>query len=325
MDLADPVRRAALPALDTLVATADEGLHPWVRRRVCADERRTALAEELRFWLCTAAQDLEHARRYADAAPQSGEPAEAYLDRWLPLATGGHVLAGPRYLGRDPDLPFVGVTASDRVLRPDDAGALREVARTEFGAFAPGFVLLSTADDLAGVASWPGGRPEMRQVVGRLGDLRARPVPPSLTTTPRRDTAFYGEYERIHAEHVARDPAHARHTRCEDRDDLRELAEAGLLHDVRVDGTWAGIVAAEADARRGLHGATVVELLLDHPFRGAGHGAHLSTLLARTLPMPNDQYLLGTIHAENVPAYRAALAAGRVDVGGEVVLPLDPG
>ena len=188
-----------------------------------------------------------------------------------------------------------------------------------------GFVLLSTADDLTAVASWPGGRPEMRQVAGRLGDLRDRPVPSSLTTTPRRDTAFYGEYERIHAEHVARDPAHARHTRCEDRDDLRELAEAGLLHDVRVDGTWAGIVAAEPDACRGLRGATVVELLLDHPFRGAGHGAHLSTLLARTLPMPDGQYLLGTIHAENVPAYRAALAAGRVDVGGEVVLPLDHG
>ena len=55
-----------------------------------------ALAEELRFWLCTAAQDLDHARSYAAAAPQSGEPAEAYLDRWLPLATGGsqsHMLA----------------------------------------------------------------------------------------------------------------------------------------------------------------------------------------------------------------------------------------
>ncbi len=322
MDLVDRTRRAALPALDTLVAAADEALHPWVRLRVCADQRRTALAEELRYWLCTAAQDLDHARSYADAASQSGEPAEAYLDRWLPLGTGGHVLVGPRYLGCDPDLPFVGVTASDRVLVRDDAEALREVARTAFAAFRPGFVLLTTADDLAGVAAWPGGRPEMRQVVARLGDLRARPVPASLTTTRRRDTAFYGEYRRIHAEQVARDPGHARRARCEDRDDLRELAAQGLVHDVRIDGTWAGIVAAEPDARRGLRGATVVELLLDHPFRGAGHGHHLSTLLARALPMPDEQHLLGTIHADNVPAYRAALAAGRVDVGGEVVLPL---
>lgn len=322
MDLADRTRRAALPTLDVLVAAADDGLHPWVRLHVCADQRRTALAEELRFWWCTAAQDLDHARRFAEAAPRIGEPDEAYLDRWLPLSTGGHVLAGPRYLGCDPDLPFVAVTASDRVLRPADAAALREVAATGFASFRPGFVLLTTADDLAGVAAWPGGRPELRQVAGRLGDLRARPVPTSLSTTPRRDTVFYDEYRRIHDEHVARDPAHARHTRCEDRDDLGELAAQGLLHDVRVDGTWAGILAAEPDARRGLRGATVVELLLDHPFRGAGHGRHLSTLLARALPMPDDEHLIGTIHADNLPAYRAALAAGRLDLGGEVVLPL---
>lgn len=319
MEPADPSRLAALPTLDTLVAAADAGLDPWVRVRVCADERRTALAEELRFWLCTAAQDLEHARRYAEAAPQSGEPPEAYLDRWLPLTTGGHVLAGPRYLGRDPDLPFVGVSASDRVLGPGDADALRESARHAFAAFRPGFVLLPTADP---VGAWPGSRPEMRQVVGALGELRRRPVPDSLTATPRSDTAFYDDYRRIHQAQVERDPGHARRARCEDRDDLQEIADQGLLLDVHVDGTWAGFLAAEPDARRGLRGATVVELLLDHPFRSAGHGRHLSTLLARALPMPDEQFLLGTIHSANTPAYRAALAAGRVDVGGEVVLPL---
>lgn len=322
MEPADPSRLASLPTLDTLVAAADAGLHPWVRVHRCADDRRTALAEELRFWLSTAAQDLDHARSYAAAAPQSGEPAEAYLERWVPLATGGHVLLGPRYLGCDPDLPFVGVTGSDRVLGPADAEALREIARRDFAPFDPGFVLLVTSDDLDGVAAWPGGRPAMRHLAGRLGDLRARDVPASLTTAPRRDTSFYDDYRRIHEEHVARDPEHARRARFEDRADLRELAAQGLLHDVLVDGAWAGIVAAQPDSRCGLHGATVVELMLDHPFRGAGHGRHLSVLLARALPMPDAQQLFGSIHVDNVPAYRAALAAGRVDVGGEVVLPL---
>jgi hypothetical protein len=31
---------------------------------------------------------------------------------------------------------------------------------------------------------------------------------------------------------------------------------------------------------------------------------------------------MGTIHAHNTTSYRSALAAGRVDVGGEIVVPL---
>jgi hypothetical protein len=34
--------------------------------------------------------------------------------------------------------------------------------------------------------------------------------------------------------------------------------------------------------------------------------------------MDDGECLMGTIHADNVRAYRAALSAGRVDVGGEV-------
>ncbi|MDX6360204.1 MAG: hypothetical protein QOH37_3258, partial [Nocardioidaceae bacterium] len=73
---------------------------------------------------------------------------------------------------------------------------------------------------------------------------------------------------------------------------------------------------------RGVRGATVIELLLDRPFRGHGYGKHLSTLLARGVPLPDDQCLMGTIHADNTTSYRSALAAGRVDVGGEILMPL---
>ena len=311
--------RDDLPTLDVLVEAADAGLHPWVRAHVGQEVRRSALAEELGFWLGTAARDPAYAAAFAEAAPYSGEPPAAYLDRWLPLGNGGRVLAGPRYLGLDPDLPFMGVSGSDRPLVPADAGPLTALARAHFAAFAPRFVLLSTADP---VGAWPGTRPEQRQLVGLLGDLRLRSSPPELRAAPRADTTFYDRYRQIFDDDVARDPAHARYTRAETRDDLQELAAQGLVFDVEVDGTWAGIVAAEPDARRGVRGATVVELILDPSFRGRGYGKHLSTLLATAVPLPDDQCLMGTIHADNVASYRSALAAGRVDVGGEIVVPL---
>jgi GNAT superfamily N-acetyltransferase len=308
-----------LPTIDVLVEAADAGLHPWVREHVSEQQRRSALAEELGFWLDTAAQDLAYATSFAQVAPQSGEPPTSYLDRWLPLDRGGHVLVGPRYLGRNPDLPFMGVSASDRPLVASDANSLRALARREFAAFAPKFVLLTTSDALG---AWPGTRPEQRQLVGLLGDLRPRSLPPELRAVPRADTAIYDRYRQIFDDDVAHDPVHARHTRAETCEDLAELAGQGLLFDVEVDGAWAGVVAAEPDARRGVRGATVVELILDHPFRGRGYGKHLSTLLARGVPLPDDQCLMGTIHADNTTSYRSALAAGRVDVGGEIIVPL---
>jgi hypothetical protein len=317
--MADETRPRELPTLEVLVAAADAGVHPWIAARVPVEMRREALAEELRFWLEVAAQDLAHAERYAADAPDVGQPAAAFLDRWLPLDTGGHVLAGPRWLGLDPDLPFVGVSASDRVLRPADADALRQVARRQFAGFGPGFVMVSTADPLG---TWPGTRPEHRHVVGTLGDLRRRPVPSGVTAARNDEVTGYDQYVAVHAAHVARDPRHARHTRVETEADLRSLGERGLVFDVLVDGQWAGILAAEPEARWGARGATVIELLLDLPVRGRGVGRHLSALLAQALPLPDEEMLFGTIHAENLPAYRAALASGRVDVGGEVVIPL---
>ena len=311
--------KQALPELSDLVQVADAGLHPWVHAHVPVSVRRAALEEEIGFWLNTAAQDMDHAKAFAQSAPQLGLPPEAYLDRWLELVPGEHVLAGPRYLGLDPNIPFVAVSARDRPLGPPAGDSLATMARKSFAAFRPGFVMVWSA---GAIGSWPGTGSEMRQVVGVLGDLRRSEVPSELSSRVRRDTGFYGRYRQIHDTHVAEEPAHARHARCEQEADLLALGQQGMLFDVLVDGEWAGVLAAEPDARRGVRGATVVELLLDHRVRGRGYGRHLSTLLAKTLSLPDEQCLMGTIHADNTPAYRAALGSGRVDVGGEVRIPV---
>jgi hypothetical protein len=312
---------SASPAIDPVVDAADAALHPWVKRHFSAEARKQALARELHFWLVTAATDMSWAENFRAHVPDVGEPARSYLARWVPLGgdAGGHVLVGPRYLGLDPSWPFVGVAASDRPLVPDDAEAPTGIARRMFAAFAPRFVMVHTSDP---VDAWPGTTPERRLVAGTLEQLRNRPPAGCVRAEARRDTGFYGEYLRMHEAHVACEPSHARHARCETREDLDKLARAGLLFDVLVDGAWAGLIAAEPDVASGMTGARVIELILDHPYRGRGYGPSLTTLLARKLDLPGDQALFGTIHHQNTAAYRSALAAGRVDVGGEIVIPL---
>ena len=179
--------------------------------------------------------------------------------------------------------------------------------------------MLTTAEP---IGAWPDTQPEQRQVVGcsatcgRETCLRA--VRGAARATPT-STTLPGLFDRD----VAVDPAHGRHTRVEDRADLQDLAERGFLYDVLVDGAWAGVLAAEPDARRGVRGATVVELILDHRHRGRGYGRHLSTLLARSRPAAGRPVSPRHHPCRQRTSYRSALAAGRVDVGGEIVIPLE--
>jgi hypothetical protein len=92
-----------------------------------------------------------------------------------------------------------------------------------------------------------------------------------------------------------------------------------------VAGEVAGILAARPGVACGCRGAEVVELVLAPGFCGRGYGAALSALIAQGVAEPDDQWLFGTIHAENQPAYRSALAAGRTDIGGEILIDLQPG
>ena len=269
--------------------------------------------------MTTAVTDMDFARGFAAAQPRSGQPARAYLNRWIDVARDLTVLAGPRYRGRDPNRPFVAIDAASRPLHLADMPRLRAVAAAEFAAFEPGYVMIW---DSGAAGAWPGSRSDLRNVAGRLGDLRSITVPPELDARPAQTLGFYQRYEEIHARQVAADPDHALHTQIETREDLNALREAGTLFEVFQDDVWAGVIAAEPGAQHGLRGYIVIELLLDPSVRGLGYGKHLGGLLARHLDAPGDAFLLGTIHTDNLPSYRSAIASGRIDVGGEVLFDL---
>ncbi len=249
-----------MPTLDALAEVADAGLHPCVRARVPQAERFATLREELEWALTTAATDMEFARGFAAAQPQSGQPAEAYLNRWLTVTGDLDVLVGPRYRARDPQRPFVAVDAASRVVKPGDLSALAAMTRESFASFRPGYVALWSSDP---AGSWPGTRSDNRNVAGRLGDLRRNSVPPELSVESATGLDFYDRYAQIHRDHVVREPAHALHARIESRADLTELVDAGTLFHVLLNGRWAGLVAAEPGVQHGLRGAVVVELLLE--------------------------------------------------------------
>ena len=308
-----------VPPLDLLVEVADATLPDVVRQSVPLEHRRSALSDQLAWRSQVASQDSGYARDYRAMAPVRGAVDDDYRERWLRVSGDLSALAGPRFRALDLEMPFVGISAASRAITERDLVELRRVARAEFAVFSPRYVALWSG---LPAGAWPGTRADSRLLAAPLGALRARSVPAELGLRPLADLSFYEEYLRIYEQHHALRPAHRVQARPEPVAALADLIAEGTVWSVEIAGQRAGVLAARRGVASGCRGVEVVELVLAPDFCGRGHGAALSVLIARAVKEPGDHWLFGTIHADNLPAYRAARSAGRIDIGGEILLDL---
>lgn len=223
-----------------------------------------------------------------------------------------------RFEGLDPEKPFVDVSVTSRPVAAADLLALSGAALDAYGAFRTGRLRFWSAVEAGAFA---GTRPDMRVLAAPLAELRAGEVPDRLTLVPSRDLSHHADAVAAYAAVDAAYPGHVGQARVIDEDGLGEAIEAGTMFDVIWRGAWSGYAGTLPETQLGLPAQVVQELLLAPHARGHGLGLHLSTLLARHLP-DDGRVLSGTIHSENLGALRAALAAGRHDIGGWVWRPL---
>jgi GNAT superfamily N-acetyltransferase len=306
-----------IPSAEELARYTLERQHPITRGWVDDATRLATLTEEHAALDILLAEDRDiAAQRAARLAP--GKPAESMLNRWVAVSNDLCAMFSIRFENMNLAKPFVDATPMSRSPQPPDLPALAAAALEHYGIHHPLYLRLWSAD--AGVA---GAEPGRRFLAAPISELQPHDVPPGLTLRPTKSVDHYDEaaraYDAVDADH----PHHAEEATLQDRDDLQESADDGLLFDVTVNGEWAGYVAAviKPDDALGLPAYVVREFILAKQYRGRGYGKHLSALLAQALPDPT-RILIGTIHSANHGARTAALAAGRQDVGGWLQLPL---
>jgi GNAT superfamily N-acetyltransferase len=164
----------------------------------------------------------------------------------------------------------------------------------------------------------PGHFWEKRILAAPIHELRTRPSRPGyerVLLKPSPDTSSYPRYRRAFEDLLQDSPSHREYTRMETEEDLGDLAKAGTLFDVLVDGHWSGITAVDVGNEEGAHGYRMIEILLARHARGQRLGSALQRRLIEALP-DRRKLLLGTIDVRNVAAIRAAERVGRRDVGG---------
>lgn len=300
----------------TLTGFAIAQQHPATTGWVTRDCRIALLADEVADLLVLAEDEETAVRRRDRFAPH--EAPEIFLDRWVELASGLGAFLGIRHEGGDATRPFVEAWVLSHAVRSDeDLSALVTAAQELFGRLAPSYLRFWSADP---AGHWPGSVADKRFLAAPVDELRPRPMPSGLDVVPARDLRHYDEAVAAYAAVDDQHPEHPNQARIEPRNVLAGTLADGLLFDVLLDDTWVGYVGADERSRLGLPGHTVRELIMTPTARGRGLGPGLTTGLARGVP--GDGILLGTIHHDNRGARLAALAAGRVDVGGWSQVPL---
>lgn len=151
--------------------------------------------------------------------------------------------------------------------------------------------------------------PDLLIVARPLADMREQPVTgqyEDVSLIPCDPTEAEARVRAIHDELKPSRPELEQWAAPADADTLADAADDGLLFDIRVNGTTAGVIAAERDNTCGFTGFCMQEIALDAAHRGQQIGVAALQRLCRVLPANTHDGLRGHNHAGNAPSLRNA-------------------
>ena len=297
--------------LDQMTNAYEAWMPQQLREWYTADQRRELAVKEMRPQAEHTA-DVDFGAGFRDhlkplGGPDMSDPL-AWANRRVEFADGHWCVAGIRFLGLDPEKPFVHVVATSVPPQLALLDAYAEHLHREFADFGPlaiRFELPNPPED-ADIDQWI--------IAGLVSGLRRKPRRPQhervrLTPADPAETAGYAD--EVLGNVAKQLPEVRTWTEAATLEQLQRCADTGALREIEVDGQRAGIIAAARDDANGMRGFQVYEFLLDDNARGRGLAPAAMQLLCDVLPAQTGDTLWGTVHVGNGPSIGNALAVGR--------------
>lgn len=297
--------------LDQMTNAYEAWMPQQLREWYTADQRRELAVKEMRPQAEHTA-DVDFGAGFRDhlkplGGPDMSDPL-AWANRRVEFADGHWCVAGIRFLGLDPEKPFVHVVATSVPPQLALLDAYAEQLHREFADFGPlaiRFALPNPPED-ADIDQWI--------IAGLVSGLRRKPRRPQhervrLTPADPAETAGYAD--EVLGNVAKQLPEVRTWTEAATLEQLQCCADTGALREIEVDGRRAGIFAAARDDANGMRGFQVYEFLLDDNARGRGLAPAAMQLLCDVLPAQTGDTLWGTVHVGNGPSIGNALAVGR--------------
>lgn len=297
--------------LDQMAGAYEAWMPHQLREWYTADQLRELAVKEMRPQAEHTANE-EFGAGFRDHLKPLGGPDVpdplAWASRRVEFADGHWCVAGIRFLGLDPEKPFVHVVATSVPPQLALLDAYAEQLHREFADFGPLAIRfeLPNAPEDADIDQWI--------IAGLVSGLRRKPRRPQhervrLTPADPAETAGYAD--EVLGNVAKQLPEVRTWTEAATLEQLQRCADTGALREIEVDGRRAGIIAAARDDANGMRGFQVYEFLLDDGARGCGLAPAAMQLLCDVLPAQTGDTLWGTVHVGNGPSIGNALAVGR--------------
>lgn len=305
----------------------------WTATRLCdwyPAEQRVTLSREAMQGQAAWVGDAEFGQTFRDAERYNAVTVRdplAWANRLIELPGGHWCVAGIRFRGLDVTKPFVDIVATSLPPEPNALAELSAVVVPQYTGFGPRAMRVDAPapDELVAAvradARFAGAAVDQYTVAGLVSELRKRAKvaghervalrPATADASAQAIATMYSEAE----DQLPDLPLWATPSTVEE---LEECAAEGLLFEVTVDGVPAGATGARRDDDHGMTGFVVQDIVLDDTHRGRRLAPALLQRLLSELPAELGDVLWGSIHPDNQPSIRNALAIGREIVGGYV-------
>jgi hypothetical protein len=258
-------------------------------------------------------EDADFACEFAEHVVLPGVVACEFNHRDVRFS-GGRLLGGIRFYGRDVGRPFVDVFGHAF----DDLGELCRCAKSEWSAFAPRYLRLH---ELPGRISGPSVLRDTGIHAARYREMPASDGRVTLETFDRVEEALE-IVDRRYRQLAAQDRALARNVSPESADGLRDLHAVGRLRAIRSGEGTVGVLAVAPGAITWLEGDEIQEEVIDVGCGGHGYAASAQRAWAKDVATDPARFLIGTIDRLNGASRTTAERAGRPQVMEAVFLPL---
>lgn len=315
--------------LDDMVAARGR----WTAARLAdwySPEQRAARSREAMRRQANRVADAEFGRAFReDVGTVRVSDSLAWANRRIELPDGHWCVAGIRFRGLDATKPFIDIVATSLPPHADALAQLSTVIVARYAEFEPRAVRIDAPapDELVAAAGsdprFAGARVDQYIVAGLVTDLRSRPKVDGYPRVRLQAASVQSTHQTtvcLYAQVQSERPDLPEWATPSTIDELAECADQGLLFEVTVGGTSAGVVAAHREDDHGMTGFVVQEIVLDHAHRGCRLAPAVLQRLVAEAPADAGDTLWGSIHPDNQPSLRNARSIGREIVGGYVWL-----
>lgn len=253
----------------------------------------------------------------------------AWANRRVDLPDGNWCVTGIRFRDRDVTRPFIDIIAATVPLTPKNLAEICSHVAPLHADFNPRAVRVLVPEpdaliaDVLSTHTVKDAVVDQYLVAGLVKELSSRPALPGferISLAPTTAELAKAKETEILEALFAEYPQMRQWTRPTALEDFQDCLDAKSLFQIVVDGTVAGVIAADRQDNYGMSGFVVQHIILDAEHRGQRLAGVAMQQLIKALSAKEDDVLWGTIHPDNKPSLRNALSVGRKSVGGYVWL-----